>query len=334
MLVQGQVLLYYVDTKQLTGFSVSCITHSMSTQPMTEHEHIVHALNIHGTFFERWCQYAISQIPEWHIQQVNYPVEFPPRNGPFLGEASALDIWAELSKQDTILTLPIECKKHNPELANWIFFRHRHEQQFQNGGTPSVTIIENIPRQAPNTGWDIRIGKQNWSAISYTCADEARETRSSYLDYKRAAKNLNQLTKTTKNSIDEACQQIALATQALVNDEYAYNNARRNKENASLPFKTQLFLPTIVTTAKLFFCSFDAADVDVVTGEIPYDKVTIKEHPYLLYEYPLPRFLQHSPQDLASVRASSAWNSFIRMDILVINSNALIDILSKIRSIL
>jgi len=96
------------------------------------------------------------------------------------------------------------------------------------------------------------------------------------------------------------------------------------------PVREPIFLPAIVTTAKLFYCSFDAADVNVAASEIPYDKVSITEHPYLLYEYPLPRFLQHAPKDVASVLAINGWETFIRLDILVINSSAFSDILSQL----
>ncbi len=304
----------------------------MNIAPTTEHEHTVHALNIHGTFLERWCQHIIAQVPGWNVKFVNYPVEFPPRNGPFLGEASALDIWAEFKIQDTILSLPIECKKHNPELANWIFFSHRQTAQFRHGGSPIITEIENMSKQAPNTGWDVQLAKKAWNAITYICSDEARETRGSYLEYKKGKKNLDQLTKTANNAINEACHQVALATQALIYEENVFSTALSNQQNPPHPlhYKRQLFLPAIVTTAKLFCCSFNAADVNVATGEIPYDKVTIEEFPYLLYEYPLPRALQHAPKDVASVLAGNSWETFIRLDILVINSGAFSDVLSML----
>jgi hypothetical protein len=183
-----------------------------------------------------------------------------------------------------------------------------------------------------NTGWDINIGKRVWNSLNATCVDEARETRGSYLEYKKAGKRPDLLTKTANNAINEACQQVALATQAIIYEENQFSVARRNQQNPSLPFlyKRQLFLPAIITTAKLFSCSFDPADVNVTTGEIPPDKVTINEQPYLLYEYPLPRFLQHNPQDLVSVLEAKTREMFIRMDILVINSNAFSDVLSKL----
>lgn len=302
----------------------------MSTKPTTEHEYRVHALNIHGTFFERLCQHIVAHSQGWNVKSANYPVEFPPSNGPFPGQASALDIWAEFKIGDNILTLPIECKKHNPELSNWIFFQDRRTELFFNGGAPSITEIENIPRQAPGSGWEAQVAKKGWSGITYVCTDEAREVRSSYLEYKK--KNLDQLTKTASNSIGGACYQIALATHALINEQNLFSTALGNYQNPPppMPYKRQVFLPVIVTTAKLFYCSFDASDVDVATGEIAYDKVVIKELPYLLYEYPVPRILQHRPKELAQVLAANMYEQFVRMDILVVNSCAFTDILSKL----
>ena len=177
----------------------------------------------------------------------------------------------------------------------------------------------------------MQITKKGWKAIIHVCTDEARETRGSYLEYKRAGKKLDLLTKTANNAINEACQQVALATQTIINDESVQSTIlSQQSPPLPLPYNRQIFLPVIVTTAKLFHCSFNAADVNVATGEIPYDKVSITEHPYLLYEYPLARFLQHAPKDVASVLAINGWDRFIRLDILVINSSAFSDILSQL----
>jgi hypothetical protein len=274
----------------------------MSTRPTTEHDYRVHSLNIHGTFFERWCQHTIRQAPGWKVKRANYPVAFSVPSGPYT--ASTLDIWAEFKKGDTILSLPIECKKHNPELASWIFFRHREPLMFQNGGLPFITQIDNTLRPAPDVSWDVVMRMNILQSLSCICTDEAREIRSSYLDYKKSEENkrnggnLSQLTRTANHAITEACQQVALATKAVIHDENIYSVALSNKKDSS-------FL-------------------------MPFNKVEIDEHPYLLYEYPLPRFLQSTPQDMAAIIASDGWESIIRLDILIINSNAFGDMLSKL----
>src|SRR4051794_19913157 len=92
------------------------------SQPATEDEWIIHSINIHGVFFERWCQKKISATFPWRVKSTNYPVEYPPPNGPLRGKESALDIRAEIQLGDLLLTLTIECKKNNPDFVKWIFF--------------------------------------------------------------------------------------------------------------------------------------------------------------------------------------------------------------------
>jgi hypothetical protein len=99
----------------------------MEIGPSADDQKTVHALNIHGTFFERWCYWAVSeQSPQWAVKTANYPVEVTPSASSGRGRESALDIWAQYAAPDfgnNIFSLLIECKKHNPELARWIFFR-------------------------------------------------------------------------------------------------------------------------------------------------------------------------------------------------------------------
>jgi hypothetical protein len=91
-----------------------------------------------------------------------------------------------------------------------------------------------------------------------------------------------------------------------------------------------VFLPTIVTSARLFTCEFDPSDIDPATGEIPYARATITERPFLIYEYPLPRHLQQGPSDLTTVLTDDLIELFVRMSILVVHSAKFADFLDKI----
>lgn len=88
----------------------------------TEHDWTVHSINIHGLFFERWCQQAVAEAEGRTLDAANYPVEFPPPNGPWRGRESALDIRASRGESDNRLCLLIECKKSNQEFVHWVFF--------------------------------------------------------------------------------------------------------------------------------------------------------------------------------------------------------------------
>jgi hypothetical protein len=98
----------------------------MASDPSNQDEWTVHALNIHGVFFERRCVEAVAGVSDWQVVSTNYPVEYPPPNGPWRGKESSLDIRArKLLPDSQILDIQIECKKANPEFVNWIFFPKR-----------------------------------------------------------------------------------------------------------------------------------------------------------------------------------------------------------------
>jgi hypothetical protein len=94
----------------------------MTNFPSTDSEWTIHSINIHGVFFERWCQQAIESVNGWKVEATQYPVDFISQNGRVRGNESALDIRAELNHESLHITLLIECKKNNPDFVNWIFF--------------------------------------------------------------------------------------------------------------------------------------------------------------------------------------------------------------------
>src|ERR1700730_1636817 len=94
----------------------------------TEHDWTFHSINIHGFFFERWCQPVVAEAEGWTLDAVHYPVEFPPPSAPLRGTESALDIRASRGESDNRLCLLIECKKNNPEFVDWVFFQRPKER--------------------------------------------------------------------------------------------------------------------------------------------------------------------------------------------------------------
>ncbi len=292
----------------------------MGNKPATDHDWTIHSINIHGIFFERWCQKTIEDTHIWKIKSTNYPVEYPPPNGPIRGRESTLDIRAELQQNDLRLTLLIECKKNNPEFVNWIFFPKRTQPT----GRPVVlSQIENTVREAPHTGWTSQIAL-NWADTSLIVADEARETRGSYTQHHQRSDK----TKTSNAAIIDAAHQVALAHQAIVAEESKFSNALGfNGTPHPMPWKKQVFMPTIVTSAHIFTCDFDTSYVDPKTGEIPLERAALAEQAYLFLEYPLPRHLQTSPANLIDALSSDSIELFTRLHIIVVHSENLATVL-------
>jgi hypothetical protein len=294
----------------------------MTAEPTSERDWTIHSINIHGVFFERRCQKTVADNKDWKLKLVNYPVEFPPPNGPLRGKESTLDIRAECHRQDRCLTLLIECKKNNPELVNWVFF-----PKYSVPSTSSVIVekIDNTPHPAA-PGWAVTAKVQRINS-SLVATDEARETRGDYHLYK----NDRSKTKTSNAAIHEAAHQVALATKAISHQDANFSLRLGSAAvPPPMPWKEQVFLPAIVTSAHLFTCDFDPADVDHETGEIPYEKATLTKHPWLVFEYPLPRHLQSEPADLVATLTQNSLDMFTTMNIFVIHSKDFAQVLTEL----
>lgn len=285
----------------------------------TSEQHAIHALNIHGIFFERKCQEVVRNANGWHIQETNYPVEYH-------SEVSNLDIWAESEEHVTRIELPIECKKNNQDFVDWIFFPQPTHR-------PVNSLFQMIQVRNTSTGNAWKTNREfRWLEHNLVIADEGRETKGDYLKIKQR----QDWTKTSNTAITDAARQITLATQALIEQEYRVLEELKGinqKQNISgtPPYYQLLFFPTIVTNAQLFTCQFQDADVDLSTGEIPPDKAVLLPCPYLMFDYPVPVALQRKPQDMGEEYTRKALRKTARMSIFVVQSKSLPAFLSQLQ---
>ncbi|HEX9430695.1 MAG TPA: hypothetical protein VF944_09985, partial [Candidatus Bathyarchaeia archaeon] len=293
---------------------------TVAIPPVSDHDWTVHSINIHGVFFERWCQKVVAETPGWSLDSTNYPVEFPSPNGPLRGKESTLDIRASrMAGPDQRLCLLIECKKNNPEFVNWVFF-HRFR-------TPRdafhASQVENKPLESPATGWVTSSVVRNIGVPGDVVADEAREAKGDYSHLKSGDK-----TKTSNRAIQDAAYQVALATQAIIEEDSSISRRLGMRTGATAPpWRIKAYIPAIVTTAKLFVCDFDPANVDPITGEVPFDKATMSEVSSVVFEYTLPRHLQFGPADMSRSYGEGLVDLFTRMHLFVIQSQHFAEIL-------
>jgi hypothetical protein len=300
------------------------ITRSLlNRSPKTNDEWIIHALNIHGFPFERKCQEIVSKTGNITLVSTNYPVKFPHIGG----KESSADIWAELGPRSKRLTLIIECKKHNPELARWIFFPKGYGQT---QAAPSLPYLSTEQRSNSYQGyyWFPQITAMNLLGPKMQLVNDAREVRESYLSFKGDDKKK---TKTSSDTIQDAAHQVSLATQSIVEEEA--QKIASNIPGYNVPV-SQHFMPIIVTTARISICNFEPENVNLTNGELPFENVKLEEQPYLLYEYPLPRSLQFNPKNVDFIDKNYWYRheQMIRMHIVVIQSDSFpefLDILSS-----
>ena len=254
-----------------------------ATTPKSQHEWTVHAINIHGLFFERWCQKVVAETPGWKVRSTNYPVEYPPPFIPLHSHESSLDIRAERKSSQEHLTLVIECKKNNPDFINWIFFP-RNNLSVAQSEIAIARLVNTISDTNQPLNWTVSSGLM-LSTTDMSVCNDARETRGDYLSYKKDKSNF---TKTSNAAIQYAAYQAALACQAIHVEELHHSStlgtaAKSDTFNPGLPWISQTIVPVICTTAELYVCWFDTADVDPNIGEIQYDKVTLEKVDSLVY---------------------------------------------------
>lgn len=306
----------------------------MSDRPQNDHDWTIHSLNIHGIFFERWCRKVIRESGNWQLVSTNYPVAYKPADSHWPWEERELDVRAihggyrGRSRPRRHLTLLIECKKNNPELVEWVFFPTGPRQ------LNYFPCVETRSAQSHVNDPEIRAHLLQ-AALDLTVADEARETRGAYQEYwarqKDKTKPPKDMTRTSNDAITKATHQIALATQAVVAEEINLGEhfSRFNPEAETLTDK-HVFLPTVVTSAKLSVCEFDVNEIPE-SGEIPYDRAKLTPAPYLVYRIPLPPHLQRRPEP--SVKEAIIYGSHevhTRMDILIVHSGEFANFLKNI----
>ena len=291
----------------------------MSQAPSTDFEWTIHSLNIHGLFFQEWCASVVQQSDRWDLVTTEYPVEFPPPNGPIRGKESRLDIRAQLRHQNWMFTILIECKKNNPEFVDWVFFA---TPTVPNHGHVHLAYLVNETKS--NGRWapasSIRPVLEEELVLG-----EARETRGTYSNVQTSKK-----TKTSNAAIADAAYQITIASQAIAREESVFMKKLSSDPNESPPWHAQLFLPIVVTSAKLYVCEFDPASVCAQTGELQFGDVTLREVPKLFFEYPIPKHLQQQPADLREVVKANSIELFVRKQIMIIHSGHFAEALEEL----
>ena len=295
----------------------------MPQLPETQNDWTIHALNIHGVFFERRCASVVAETPGWKVLSTNYPVEYPPPNGLLRGKESSLDIWARRdSDPSSVVDVLIECKKANPEFVNWIFFP-KHESPTP---TPFCYAKAINSQNAAGSGpWTSQVVIHQTGTITAPIANDAREVRGDYLKHQS-----NNKTKTSNAAIQEAAYQVALANRAIVHEETALlEKASQSPEHPEPPWLSKAYVPIIVTTANLYQVDFSPNSTDLASGEIDLKNATLTPVQRVLYEYALPKHLQFPPQDPLTALKGSDSDTFSRMHILVVHSEAMSDLLRE-----
>jgi hypothetical protein len=219
----------------------------------------------------------------------------------------------------------IECKKANPDFVNWVFFPKAEFQQ----PTPFVFAkATNTPNPAGAGAWTSQVSMQR-GTTDLSISNDAREVRGDYVKNQK-----KDMTKTSNEAIQKAAYQVALANRAIVHEETTLlEKARRSPDHPTPPWLSKSYVPIIVTTANLFRVDFASNSTNLRSGEIGFNEATLTPVQSILYENALPKHLQLSPAQPLEVLKSGNSDTFSRMHILVVHSEALSGLLGDLFAI-
>jgi hypothetical protein len=284
--------------------------------PTSDDDWKIHALNIHGGFFEQKIASIVHKCLPNQLYYITseYPVEVS-------NEESRLDVLGFVPSSwnpKNGIFFPIECKKHNPEFIDWIFYPKVQEKVI--GSTFSYFSHAGLYTVKNEKGFLSKIGMTDKLPPEKPVSSDGREVRGNYINTTNGGK-----TKTANNSITEASYQVTLATHSLIN-EHLKLNEKQIKENIEYAPGNFVFIPIIVTTANLFMLDYCIDNIETSTGEIALDKVKLEPLDLLWYEYPIPPHLQleidiKSPDSRTNVYNLRKFDYAVRRNILVVNAD-------------
>src|SRR5450759_452410 len=144
---------------------------SDKSSPKSQDDWTIHAINIHGAFLEAWCRDLVDRVPGWSLRYYNYPVEW-------LSDETSLDVRADCQIGLQRISLLIECKKNNPDLTEWVFFRKRRVFT----GSPSSLFHLGLQIDAAGR---VTVGEAAFRGfpLMSVVAEDGRETRGNYVEY-------------------------------------------------------------------------------------------------------------------------------------------------------
>jgi len=293
--------------------------------PTSDDDWKVHALNVHGGFFE---QKVASIINDYNPKKLFFITsEYPVR---VAQEESRLDVLGFIPysinpNSGSGIYLTIECKKHNADFVDWVFFPTIQNQLFGVDYSQCAFLKTYPYNNEFLVKTKIELSKKRYT--NKPISGDSREVRGTYKDVSNGIK-----TKTSNSSITEASYQVTLATHSIINEHIRLND-ENIKHNQNSLFGVYIYVPVIVTTANLYLLDYKVDDIDTLTGEIAFDKTKLNPVNWLWYEYPIPPHLQldmevDNSDKMTTINNLRNFDYAVRRNIMVVNSAKIEEALS------
>lgn len=289
--------------------------------PLEDKNEIINAINREGIFFRKAVLTKFEEL-SWKCE-----VEYPYSLQKFLEEKRAsksIDIFANrrFGNPDNVeIKLIIECKRSYGPKNKWIFFKYKDDAFY--------TWKTEIP-QGSGCLFDYfsRFSQKKFPI----CYDQIVLKQSN----KSQGENLSPDLKRDGTQIYQASAEVA---HALYGIQSNYTEIF-NKIGSDLwqhyfrhVFRNYWFLPIVVTNAEMFVSEFKISKNTLEDGNIKEKDFNLSSLPWLVYEYPLPHYLQiQEDQNYNDNRPFNDSQYIRKMPIIFLNSMKIKDFLKIIYS--
>lgn len=269
----------------------------------SEEDKITDLLNQTGAPFQDWCVSIVRSIPDYRVVPEFVLTEILSPE-----ESMTIDLLAWHTPRPTTdvpfrgtIFLIVECKRAKSTIKKWVFIPNQHTEQ-----TPSFYIT-------------MTLGQGDSGQMCLTFPKLGYPTPESFegcIQVFEFNETFTALNRGKEEKTYKAMKQANYGLAGFVNGQYRTTFAFSELGLPEWGGKGgAVYLPVVVTTADLLLARYDAKEVIGQTGEIPKDRITYKEKPWITFEFPLQkRFAFPTGQELRRttfIVNANHWREFL-----------------------
>lgn len=196
----------------------------------------------------------------------------------------------------------VECKRHNPEFAEWLFFSRKsdlHKGGYRDRDSAPLVWCHPMEGTVPVRGKTF-VSSQAGLYVGYF-PSLAEWNTAAYDFFLERQKNRGGKSRTVSSEgVTYALNQVACGVHGVIDSMYELRHPSTLKGPQGTTHKSNYpVLPVLVTTAPLFVCSVKDENINLERGSLDPDYVTINPGMCILCDYALPPELWFREDTLA-----------------------------------
>lgn len=261
------------------------MSHKPKTSPKQSQLDSIDQANKHGYFLQRYCAWKLQSL-EWDVRE-EYPVSLVYESGRNSVEyESSGDVEASLRNLKAQYQLVVHLQSKRRRDMEWFFMKG-----LGNYKSCNFLQISTYNQRTDISTYYGNLDFTKWKGPGLSFCTIGRELpqehRSSDLKEK-IPKDFG------TDAIYQACKEVSFAlfsgvrSDAATHKDYVETVQRTRSPDDDTYQERIAYLPVVVTAAKLLLVDFDPSNYDVSSRPT----ATWQEQPYLIYRFPLPRYLQ------------------------------------------